>query len=266
MITKKIMLDEEAYLEAYIADKTAKYTRKAILVIPGGGYGMVCADREGEPIALAFLPYGFNAFVLHYSVGKGKTFPTQLIQASKAIKHIRENAEEYGIDENEIFAVGFSAGGHLAASLGVMWDDKSIYDGIDMPYGCNKPKGVMLIYPVVSGISEYAHRGSFEHLLGSTEISTEQLKRVSIECNVTEKSVPAYIIHAANDSVVPVENSLLLAQAYSKNNVPFELHIFPKGEHGFALGNEITWNGKNEYIQKENAKWIDSAVAWAENL
>ena len=102
MIYKKIQLDnndENVYLEIYVADALPGFTRNAILVIPGGGYGAVCSDREGEPIAMAFLPYGYNSFVLHYSVSSNsdKTFPTQLIQASMAMKHIRDHAEEYNI-------------------------------------------------------------------------------------------------------------------------------------------------------------------------
>lgn len=122
MIYKRIYFDEEfddAYLEAYIADKVGDFTRKAIVVIPGGGYSNVCADREGEPIAMAFLPYGYNAFVLHYTVNK-KPFPFHLIQASKAMKHIKDNANEHNVDTSRIFVAGFSAGGHLAASLGTM--------------------------------------------------------------------------------------------------------------------------------------------------
>ena len=211
MIFKKIMLDDSAYLEAYVADKTEKYTRKAILVIPGGGYSGVCAGREGEPVALAFLSYGFNAFVLHYSVGGEKIFPAQLIQASMAIKHIKENAEEYGIDENEVFALGFSAGGHLAASLGTMWNKNEIYDAIDMPYGYNKPKGIMLMYPVISGVSEHSNKGSFQNLFGTENPTEQQLKESSIELNMTEAASPAYIVHAANDTSVHVENSLMLA-------------------------------------------------------
>ena len=123
MIFKKIQLDkddENIYLEAYIADKTEGFTRNAILVIPGGGYGSVCSDREGEPIAMAFMPYGYNAFVLHYSVASvnKRTFPSQLIEASKAMKHIKDNAKEYNIDPERVFVTGFSAGGHLAATLG----------------------------------------------------------------------------------------------------------------------------------------------------
>ncbi len=100
--------DEDIYMDAYIADPTQMFTRKAILVIPGGGYAHVCSDREGEPIAMAFLPYGYNAFVLSYSVDRQKTFPAQLIEASLAIKHIKDNAEEYGINPNKVFVFSIS--------------------------------------------------------------------------------------------------------------------------------------------------------------
>ena len=111
MIYKKIrldMTDENAYIEAYIADKEGDFVRNAILIIPGGGYGEVCSQREGEPIAISFMSYGYNAFVLHYSAGK-KSFPAHLIQASMAMKHIRDNAKEYNINPDKVFTVGFSA-------------------------------------------------------------------------------------------------------------------------------------------------------------
>ena len=131
MINKRVMLEEgneHAYLDVYAAQEIKDFKRSAILIIPGGGYGM-CAPREGEPIAMAFLSHGFNAFVLNYSAGH-KAFPAHLIEASMAVKHIRDNAEEYRIDPDKVFVVGFSAGGHLAASLGTMWDRQEIYDAV----------------------------------------------------------------------------------------------------------------------------------------
>ena len=266
MIYKKIMLDESAYLDVYAADKIEGCERKGILIIPGGGYCEVCADREGEPIAQAFIPCGFNAFVLHYSVAGEKTFPAQLIQASRAMKHIKDNAEEYGIDKDEVFAVGFSAGGHLCASLGVMWNKKEIYDEIDMPYGYNKPKGVMLMYPVISGVSEFAHMGSFQNLFADESPTAEQLKAASIEVNVTDNAVPAYIVHSTNDPIVPVENSLLLAMEYSKRKIPYELHIYPNGAHGFCLGNKITWCGYEEAVGDNISDWLPNAVKWTNRV
>ena len=253
-------------LDIYISDKIEKLTRKAILIMPGGGYECICSDREGESIAQAFAPYGYNAFVLHYSVDGEKTFPSQLIQASEAMKHIKDNAEEYGIDKDEVFAIGFSAGGHLAASLGVVWNKKEIYDETDMPYGYNKPKGIMLIYPVISGIREFAHKDSFYHLLGTNTPSVEQLKQASIELNVTNNASPAYIVHAADDDLVPVENSLFLAVEYSKLNIPYEMHIYPHGGHGFGLGNKITSVGNPNSDRADLSEWVKNAAFWADNM
>lgn len=258
--------DEQVYLEAYICEKTQSFTRKAILVIPGGGYFNVCANREGEPVAHAFIPKGYNAFVLHYSVAKKRVFPSQLIEASLAMKHIKDNAEEYGIDKENIFVVGFSAGGHLAASLGTMWHKKEVYEAIDIPFGYNKPRGMMLIYPVISGVIEQRHKGSFKNLLGLDDPTQEQLKAVSIENNVDQNTVPAFLMHTTTDSTVPVYNSLIMAKALSDNGIKYEMHIYPEAPHGCALGNDITSNGNPNYVNSAIAKWVDHAADWAENL
>ena len=262
MLHKKVNLDENAFLEIFVADDTGYFTRNAILIIPGGGYSTVCADREGEPIAHAFIPHGYNAFILHYSVGD-KAFPTQLIEASKAIKHIRDNAKTYNINPNKVFTVGFSAGGHLAATLGTMWDKKEIYDEIDMPHGYNKPSGMMLIYPVIS--SKY-HKESFNNLFMEENVSEEKLEKVSIENNISEKSSPAFILHTSNDEIVDVKNSLVLADALASKNIKFEMHIYPDAPHGVALGNKITECGIEAWCNPSIATWVKSAVSWAENI
>lgn len=265
MLYEKVRFDEKdesAFLEVYIADKVGDFVRNAILVIPGGGYKEVCADREGEPIAQAFIPYGYNAFVLHYTVGE-KPFPSHLIQASKAIKHIKDNAERYNINPEKVFAVGFSAGGHLTATLGTMWHREEIYNEIDMPKGYNKPAGMMLIYPVIS--PEY-HVVSFDNLLMDGKDSAEKRKNCSIENCVDEKSSPAYIVHTSNDQVVDVRNSLALADSLAEQGIKFELHIYPDGPHGVALGNEITRCGVDKWCNPAIAKWVENAVYWAENL
>lgn len=263
MIYEKIQLDDCATLDVYVAEQTENYKRKAVLVIPGGGYRIV-SDREAEPIAMGFMPHGFNAFVLRYSVSGEKTFPEQLIQASRAMKHIKDNAEKYGIDETQVFVVGFSAGGHLAASLVTMWDKKEIYDAVEMEYGYNKPRGAMLIYPVITADENYAHQGSFRYLFDTEEPTEEQRDMASIERIVTEKVCPAFLLHAANDRTVPVENSLLLAMEYSKYRIPFEMHIYPRGKHGFALGNDITARGETEATY--NGQWIELAANWCEKI
>ncbi len=265
MIFKTISLrpeDETITLDAYVADPYGDNLRKAILVIPGGGYKEICSDREGEPIALAFLPYGYNAFVLKYSVGRKRPFPAQLIEAAMAIKHIKDNAVEYGIDPDNVFVTGFSAGGHLTGSCGILWKHPAIYEALDMPYGYNKPKGIMPIYPVVNG-----HEGSFKNLWCTDTPTDEQKKQSYLNLHVDKDSAPAFILHTATDEIVPVQDSFDLANAYAKAGVPFELHIYPKGPHGMALANEITaWNGRKEYVNPEIAKWVGMAAAWANNL
>lgn len=265
MLYEKIRLDENdenAYLEVYVADKVGDFVRSAILVIPGGGYSTVCSEREGEPIAMAFMPHGFNAFVLHYSVCK-KPFPIQLIQASLAIKHIRDNSEKYNIDPDKVFTVGFSAGGHLVASLGTMWDYADIYDEIKMPYGYNKPTGMMLIYPV---ISQKYHCLSIKNLLMKKEPTVEEMEFLSLENHVSEKTCPAFIMHTSNDQVVDVKNSLLFAEKMSNLGLKFEMHIYPDAPHGAALGNEITECGVEKWRNSAIEKWISQAVEWAQNI
>lgn len=281
MICKKIQLsetDENVFLEACIADKVGDFVRKAILVIPGGGYGEICSEREGEPIGMAFMPYGYNYFVLHYSVNRAKKFPSQLIEAAMAIKHIKDNAEEYGIDPEQVFVTGFSAGGHLCACCGTMWNKKEIYDKIDMPYGYNKPRGIMPIYPVVSSAVSEEKTGemskslgkkigkTFMNLLCSDDPSVEELQSCSVERFVTPESSPAFIVHTSTDEVVNVNNSLLLAQAYAAANVKFELHIYPDAPHGMALGNKITKCGVEKWCNEALAKWVEQAAFWADNV
>lgn len=265
MINEKIQLtdDSEVYLETFVSPKVGNFVRDAILVIPGGGYGQVCDDREGEPIALAFLAQGFNAFVLHYSVGRKKPYPAQLIEASLAIKHIKDNAEKYNINPERVFAVGFSAGGHLTASLGTLWHSKEVYDAIDMPYGYNKPTGMMLIYPVLNN-----HFGSFQNLLCKDNPTEEEIALVDIVNNVDENTVPAYMMHTSNDPVVNVTNSLDMARKLKAFNKEFELHIYPDGPHGMALANKITEGGWNnpKMVNSAVEKWVEQATYWAKNI
>lgn len=269
MIFKRVFLEkdnETVYLDAYVADPLPDFTRKAILVIPGGAYWDVCADREGEPIAMAFMAQGYNAFVLHYSVRRKKKFPAQLIEASLAMKHIKENAKEYNIDPEKVFVTGFSAGGHLAGSLGLMWNKKEIYDAVEMPYGYNKPAGMMLVYPVVSSNPEYGHLPSFYNLLCNSTPEAEELKECSLEQQVSADAASLFLVHTSNDDLVDVRNSLCLAEKYRENGLQFELHVYPDAPHGVALGNAITRCGVEKWDNKSIAKWVENAVAWADSL
>lgn len=253
----------QVYLDAYIADPIPCLTRKAILVIPGGGYGVVCADREGEPIAMAFLAQGYNAFVLHYTVARKDIFPAQLIEASLAVCHIRDNAEEYGIDPAQVYAVGFSAGGHLCASLGTLWKLDAVRKAIGKPYGYNRPNGVMLVYPVISGTQ---HGSSFKNLWATDTPTEEQIAQSSIENHVDSESAPAFIVHTVNDQIVHVNNALMAASAYTAAGVTYELHIFPDAPHGAALGNNITACGNPRWDKPDIAQWVRMADAWTNKL
>ncbi len=254
-------MQDSPYLEAYVSDITP-YQRKALLVIPGGGYQFV-SDREGEPVALAFMPHGFNTFVLHYSVARKKKFPSQLIEASAAVKHIKEHAAEYFIRPEEVFAVGFSAGGHLCASLGILWKQKEIYETLQMPYGYNRPRGIMPIYPVISADPAISHFGSFQNLLCSDTPDPSEMETCSLEKHVDADSSPAFLVHTANDQAVDVRNSLVMANAYTENKVPYELHIFPDAPHGMSLCNAITGGTEPKFDNPLIADWVRMAANWA---
>lgn len=268
MIYEKISLDandDRVFLEVFAPEKNKDYVRDALLVIPGGGYGYLSCDREGEPIALEFLQKGMASFVLHYSICENAKFPRPLIEASKAMKYIRDNAEKYNINPDRVFVTGFSAGGHLTASLGTLWHLKEIYDAVDMPYGYNKPTGILPIYPVISA-NVPTHMDSFRNILGTQEPNAEELSRYSLELRVDEKSSPAFICHTSTDTAVPSYNALCFAKAYADANIPYELHIFKESPHGMSLANEITWDGNPERINKSCQTWTNLAKLWMEDI
>lgn len=253
----------DVFLEVFAANAVGTAKRKALLVFPGGGYAGVCADREGEPIALAFMPHGYNAFVLHYTVGRKRKWPAQLIEAALAIKHIKDNADVYNIDPEQVFTVGFSAGGHLAAASGVLWKHPAVYEAVDMPYGYNKPAGVMPIYAVVSAA---CFQQSFANLLCNDSPTQTELEPLSIERHVDADSAPAFIMHTADDEIVSCRHALALASAYADAGRPFEMHIYPHAPHGVALGNSVTDCGKDGWNNAAIARWVEHAAYWAAHL
>ncbi len=251
--------DKDIRLDVYLAESSAP--KKALLVLPGGAYSGLSDIREGSCIAEAFLPYGFQVFVLHYSVGRKRPFPAQLIEATKAIVHIKDHATQYGIDPEQLFVVGFSAGGHLAACCGTLWKHPAMAKELNIPYGYNKPRGMMLIYPVIRG-----HIPSLCNLLCKDDPTEEELRSVQLDTHVDEDTVPAFLMHTFNDPLVPVEDTLSMALAMRKAKRPCEVHIYPNGPHGVALANEKTANGNPYMIDEAIAKWVEHAVHWAENV
>lgn len=259
MISERIYLDSE-HPEVFVdvmAERGAT-PRDAILVVPGGGYGCVCADREGGPIAEAFIARGYNAFVLGYRVAPHR-YPAQLCDAARAMAHIRENAERYGVNPDRIFTVGFSAGGHLVGTLSTQ--HKYAEKLLGLPENLTRPSGTVYAYPVVS-TTQPTHGGSLQNLSGKepSELTEEERKKYSIEKNVTPDAPPAFIWHTAEDELVPPCGSLRLAEAYMNAGVPVTLHVYPYGIHGIALATEKTANGKPANVQPLAAGWIDYAV------
>ncbi len=252
-----------ATLELYIP-QCINEEKEAMLVIPGGGYGGLATGNEGDPIALAFASRGLATFILRYSVGEQLPANCPLAEASAAIAYIRRNSEELGIAKNKIYAVGFSAGGHLCASLATLWHDEEACKMAGVTPGENRADGVVLCYPVITS-GEFAHRGSFRNLLGEGA-SREALEHYSLEKQVDERSSPAFMIHTAEDPGVKVENSLLLAMSYSRAKVPFELHVYPFGEHGFSLGNNVTNYWNKSLVDEKYARWVDDCIYFFRHL
>lgn len=237
--------------------------RDAILVIPGGGYSCVCDDREGFPIAMAFASRGMNAFILKYSIGPEAKDHQPLVDASLAMAYIKAHSEEYNIDPNRIATVGFSAGGHLSGSLGCLWNLRDIESRAEIAHGENRPLATVMGYPVVSGL-DHPHLGSFYNILGTTAPTDEELGKYSLEKHVDHNTCPAFLFHTAEDSCVPVQNSLAYCRALADNGIPFELHIYPYGPHGLALSNELTDVGGMNY--PEVAGWVDDAVRFIRSI
>jgi acetyl esterase/lipase len=244
-------------LTAYLPDNSPEIepNRKnpCMLIMPGGGYHWV-SDRENEPMALAFLGAGYAAFTLKYSCASDSAakFPTQLLQACFAMKYIKDHAEEFNIDPGKVFAMGFSAGGHLCGSLGLLY--KSKYVRPVMPdYEKARPAAMVLCYPVTSS-GRHGHSGCFENLLDKTVSAAD----VSLENAVTGDAPPMFVWHTFEDSVVSVFNPLLLASAYAEKNVPFELHIFESGIHGLSLSDSRSAPPeRKEHLNKDVAVWFD---------
>lgn len=231
--------------------------RPAVIICPGGAYQFK-SDREAEPVAMRFLAAGMQAFVLQYSAAPSR-YPCAVLELATSVAMVREHAREWGIDPEKIFICGFSAGGHLCASLGTLWKDEiftQVFGTENLNY---KPSGMILCYPVIT-MGEFTHKESRANLTGTVG-STELSEKLSLEKQVTADTLPTFIWHTQEDNAVPVENTLLFTCALRKYRVPFELHIYEKGGHGLSLCDETT-AGNQDQIVPDNAGWIDHAVRW----
>ena len=257
----------KANLFTYLLDNSLEIDpnrkRPVVLICPGGGYTMT-SDREAEALAVKFLAMGYHAAVLRYSVAPAR-FPEALLQLATAVALIRENAEKWHIDENKIVVQGSSAGGHLAASLGVFWNKSFVAEALEMDSAKFRPNGLMLSYPVITS-GEKAHQGSFENVLGEQYADEQKRRFLSLEYHVSKDTPPTFLWHTAPDDVVPVENSLLFFQALHALNIPAELHIYPIGGHGLGLATSETATPDGYGIQAECESWITLAGEWMKHF
>ena len=230
--------------------------RPCMVVCPGGGYAR-CSQREAEPIALQFLPQGYNVFTITYSVAP-HCFPTQLREVAALMELIYKNADVWNCDTSKIAIIGFSAGGHLAAHYSTMFDCKEVREVFPESKSVNAS---VLCYPVITADPAHAHMGSFYNLLGKKDISNEEIEYFSCDRNVKDSTPPAFIWHTAEDGSVPVMNSMLYAEALSAHKVPFELHIYPYGCHGLSTSDAQTLNSFNEKTDHVN-EWLTSLKSW----
>ena len=250
------------YILKHVPEINPDRVRPMVIICPGGGYRFV-AERESEPIAIQLNAMGINAAILRYSVYPAK-FPTAVTQLAKAVSYAREHANEWNIREDRIIIAGFSAGGHLAASLGTLWKEEFLADIMQMPSEKYRPDGLLLSYPVISS-GEYAHEDSFRALLQNRY--EELLEKVSLEKQVTSDTPPAFVWHTFEDGLVPVENALLFTQALNEKKIPFELHIYPRGAHGLSLATEETRIYTDDRpLPTEVQNWITMAGTWVKNL
>jgi len=217
----------------------------AVVIFPGGGYGTLLTKREGSDVARAFNKLGITAFVVKYRLPSDRTMIDRSIgplqDAQQAIKLVREKAAEWHIDPLKIGVMGFSAGGHLASTVGTHFDKSYILNSQNTSL---RPDFMLLINPVISFTDSIGHIGSRNNLLGQNA-SNEKIRLFSNEYQINSSTPPAFLVHAGPDTVVPVANSLEFYRKLKETGVPGELHIYSKGEHGFlTYPNFEEWFGR----------------------
>lgn len=230
-------------LKAFIPKNSTNNT--AVIICPGGGYHTLLFEREGTKVAEAFNKHDIAAFVLKYRLPEKSNSFAPLQDAQKAIQIIRENAEKWNIDNEKIGIMGFSAGGHLAASLGVHYDSVLMENKINTTL---RPDFMILVNPVISFIDGIGHIGSRDNLLGQNP-DDNLIKFFSNELHITDDTPKTILLHTDDDQIVPVENSLHFYRELHRHKVPVELHIYSKGDHGFIQIPEFE-------------EWFERCIRW----
>jgi len=245
-------------IDVYLPDRK-KSTGIAIVICPGGGYSRIAYGHEGIDVANEFVKKGIAAIILKYRLpqfvdSNNIRHFAPLLDAFETIRIIRKNAEMWGINKDKIGIMGFSAGGHLASSVCVHFNDpifyKIFYDSTII-----KPNFQILLYPVITFSKEFTHQGSKNMLLGNNSNDKNLCWYFSSEENVQSTTPPTFIVHTSDDKGVPVENSIEFFKALKNKNVPVELHIYPSGGHGFGLAKN------NKHLNL----WFDNCLKWINN-
>ncbi|WP_194768605.1 alpha/beta hydrolase [Tamlana sp. I1] len=224
-------------LEVFIPNKRSA-TKKAVIICPGGAYHHIAYDWEGTDIAKWFNSKGITAFVLKYRLPESKSllvnYKAPLQDAQRAVRLVRAHSEKWNLDKNQIGIMGFSAGGHLASTLGTHFDNDKNSISSPMDRISARPDFMVLIYPVITMKSNYTHLGSRTSLIGANP-NQKLIDFYSNELQVTKNTPPTFILHSADDEAVSVMNSIQFYEALIKEGVSSEMHIYPKGGHGFGL-------------------------------
>jgi acetyl esterase/lipase len=241
-------------LTIFLAPKE-KATGTAVIICPGGGYTNLAMEYEGTDVAKRFNESGITAFVLKYRIPNDETMINKEIgplqDAQRALLLIRTRAAEWGVDPKRIGIMGFSAGGHLAASAGTHFERNYI----DNPHHISlRPDFMLLIYPVISFKPSIAHMGSAHNLLGP-DPSKEEINEFSNEMQVTDLTPPAFLVHAKDDDAVPYANSLVFAEALKNHHIPSKIYLYERGGHGFGMTNHTSAQ-----------QWMDLCIEWISGL
>lgn len=283
--TDRLLAGSDATLTSYLLEDE-EYTRKgikkpAVIVCPGGGYTAV-SQNEGEPVALQFAANGYHAFVLKYSVKIENPFPGALLELAAAIRRVRSHAAEWRVRADQISVCGFSAGGHLAASLGVFHEDEIVCGAL----GCKpeevRPDALILGYPAISlrNVREDAEMPAYlvekiekgemmdfrgpnirQILTGKLAYSAEDLYKVNLLNHIKEGMPPVFVFGTFSDTLIPVADLTDLAALCRENNVPCELHLFANGVHGQGLYQAHCTEAaalQNQHM----SEWFSQALLW----